>query len=83
MSEHYKFRPQKSATEAGYIPYAPMVHLQKEVMNDIGSEEFRTLKRIAVNELGCNLIIDDEMFCAVLDRLTYLEKEIKRVKENT
>ena len=72
-----KFRFEKSYNERDYIPDAPSVHLQREVMENIGSEEFRTLKRIAVKELQCNLLIDDEMFCAVLDRLIFLENKFK------
>jgi len=72
-----KFRYEKSETENDYIDCAPQIHLQKEVMDNLNSEDFRTLKRTAQKELGVNLMIDDELFMSVLDRLCYLENKIK------
>lgn len=83
LSRHLdKFRSERSSTEESYIYNAPYVFLQREVMDNIGSEEFRTLKRIAQNELRMNLMVDDELFMSVLDRLCLLEKEIEKLKKD-
>jgi len=71
------FRYHRSTTEEDFILGAPEVFLEKQAAEVVDSETFRTYKRVAQKELGCNLMIDDEMFFALLDRVCYLEKKIK------
>ena len=72
-----KFREEKSFTEETYILGGKLIYLQKEVMDGLNSEDLRTLKKIAQKELKMNLMIDDELFMAILDRVCLLEKQIK------
>ena len=77
-----KFRKEKSHTEEmASSCWRDNIYLQKEAMENLGSEEFRTLKRIAVKDLNCDLMIDDEAWMSVLDRLCYLEKKVRELEK--
>ena len=82
LSRHIdKYREEESSTEQQHLFCAKQVYLQREVLDNLGSEEFRTLKKIAISELQSNLMIDDEFIMAILDRICLLESELKKLKK--